>query len=101
MNQGFKDVSIILNREFYQMIELECEAFKNRTWDANDVTTEDVLFSFFHQYGDQEKGIQVLNDWDEGKGNDPFWDDERNMNSCYAFIHDMVDRLNSLAKSIQ
>ena len=64
-----------LTKELYRFIESECEKFQEETWGGNDVDVNDVLYSYLHS---TKESFHILNDWDEGKGNDPFWDEELN-----------------------
>jgi hypothetical protein len=84
---------LILTKELFNCISDECEAFQAATWPGNDVDPNDVLYSFFNSTPEQ---FAILSDWDEGKENDPFWNDELNEHSAIVFIRKMVDKLNAL-----
>lgn len=75
-----------LNKELYNLIDNECDKFKKATWDANDVDVNDVVFSYLFSTNDN---FYILNDWDEGKNNDPFWDEGKNEHSCIVFLKEM------------
>lgn len=85
--------TLILNKELFDFIYNECVAFQDRTWFGNDVDVQDILYSFFHSTDDR---FSLLNDWDEGRSNDPFWDVERNEHSAIVFIKDMCNKLKQL-----
>jgi len=83
----FKDETV----EFWEMepieslfdtIKEECKLFQEKT--TYDVHLYDVIFS----YGNPDC---ILNDWDEGKDNDPFWNEELNCHSAYVFIEEMAE----------
>lgn len=61
MSSGIK---LILTKELFDFIHNECELFIERTWPANDVDVQDVLYSFFYSTEDK---FCVLEDWDEGE----------------------------------
>lgn len=84
---------LILTKELFNWMVDECEAFQEATWAANDVDITDVLYSYFNSTPER---FALLNDWDEGKANDPFWNDELNDHSVIVFIKQMVDKLNAL-----
>lgn len=81
---------MLLTKELFNSISDECEAFQEATWSGNDVDTTDVLYSYFNSTKDS---FALLNDWDEGKANDPFWNDELNEHSAIVFIKQMIDKL--------
>jgi len=81
--------------EIYEFISNEIKEFNERTNFEYDMDFEEVLFSFLES---DETNHYVLNDWDEGKGNDPYWDDNKNMHSCYSFLEDMNKKLIKLTK---
>jgi len=72
---------IKLTKELFEFIRKSCDDFYKKTY--YDVTVEDVLFSFFWS---DENDFHVYNDWDEGEGNDPFWNKEENEHSAISFI---------------
>lgn len=76
---------ILLTKELYDFIDEQCEAFNDKTHYGVDVN--DILFSLLHNENfDQAGPFLILNDWDEGKGNDPWWNDELNEHSAVCFI---------------
>lgn len=81
---------LVLTAELFNWICDECEAFQEATWAGNDVDSNDVLYSFFNSTPNR---FALLSDWDEGKANDPFWNDEINEHSAIVFIKQMVDKL--------
>lgn len=81
-----------ITKEIFDWINAECEAFEKATWAGNDVDAHDVMYSYFYSTSDR---FALLNDWDEGKANDPFWNDELNEHSAIVFIKQMVDKLNT------
>jgi hypothetical protein len=48
-----------------------------------DITLSDVLYSLFNPN-------HVLNDWDEGKYNDPYWDDVKNQHRAYTMLEEII-----------
>ena len=70
-----------LTKEVYEFIESECDKFNNST--GYDVDVNDVMYSYLYS---DDKCFYILNDWDEGKGNDPFWNDELNEHSVIVFL---------------
>ena len=67
----------------------------------NNVDFNDVIFSWFHN---DRFGVEhfdhfiVWNDWDEGKANDPHWNDTYNEHSAIVFIMEMCMMLESIHK---
>lgn len=82
-----------LTTELYNWLSDECDRFQEDTWPGNDVDANDVLYSFFNS---TDERFAILSDWDEGKPNDPFWNDELNEHSAIVFIKQMVAKLNDL-----
>lgn len=62
-------------------IKQECESFEKKT--GYNVDLNEIIFA----YGN--KGY-ILNDWNEGKDNDPFWNEELNEHSAIVFINEMT-----------
>lgn len=79
-----------MTKEVFDFIYDECQKFQEKTWAGNDVDVQDVLFSFFYS---TEDTFFTLNDWDEGKNNDPFWDEEKNEHSAIVFLKGICNRL--------
>ena len=79
---------MILTKEIFNFIYEECKKHNELT--INEVTVEDFLYSFL--FSTDEK-FCVLNDWDEGENNDPFWNKELNMHSAEVFIMEMCKKL--------
>jgi hypothetical protein len=75
---------LILTKKLYEYIETECNKHNEDT--CNFVEPHDVLYSLL--YSDDET-FRLLNDWDEGEPNDPFWNKENNMHSAEYFIKQM------------
>lgn len=84
------NIKITIDKNIYQYIDLEIQRFIKRTWEGNDVDFNDVIYSFLYSTKDT---FCVLNDWDEGKDNDPYWDEEKNMHSVESFLVYIVDEL--------
>jgi hypothetical protein len=77
-----------LTKEQYEYIEECVEIHRENTF--NDVDFGDILFSWFNNDDfSSTSNFHILNDWDEGKDNDPFWDEERDEHSAICFIFDM------------
>ena len=70
-----------LTKELYIWIENECDLFNNNT--GYFVDPNDVLYSYLFSTFDT---FHILNDWDEGKSNDPFWNEELNEHSVIVFL---------------
>jgi len=79
-----------ITKEIYEFISTEIQNFNKRTNYEYHMDMEEVLFSFLES---DELTHYVLNDWDEGKNNDPYWDEIKNMHSCYSFLEDMNNKL--------
>lgn len=80
--------SLLLTKEVFRLIYDECIAFEKTT--GHDVDVQDVLYSFLHSTPDT---FCILNDWDEGKYNDPFWNEDKNEHSAISFLKDMCDKI--------
>ena len=79
-----------MTKEVYDFISKEIEAFNERTNYEYEMNFDEVLFSFLES---TETTHYVLYDHDEGKNNDPYWDEEKNMHSCYSFLEDMNKKI--------
>lgn len=77
-----------LNKEIYELIENECDKHNEET--CNMVDVGDVIYSFLYS---TDKCFHILNDWDEGRNNDPFWNDELNEHSAIVFLKQICDNL--------
>lgn len=84
---------LVINKTVFEFIENEIKQFNERTLNTYDMDFEEVLYSYIESTDDIH---YVLNDWDEGKSNDPFWDDEKDMHCCYSFLEYMNDKLKNL-----
>ena len=82
-----------MTKEIFDFIFDECEKFERETWAGNDVDVQDVLYSFFHS---DEQTFRILNDWNEGENNDPFWNKDLNEHSAIVFIKEMCEKLDAL-----
>lgn len=67
----------------------KCDQHNKETY--NDVDLGDILYTYFNS---DNETIRMLNDWDEGKNNDPWWDEKKNMHSAESFILDMCEEIN-------
>lgn len=67
----------------YDHIDTMVDKFNEDTENLHNLETGDVLYSFFKS---DDENFHILNDWDEGESNDPFWNKEFNMHSCCYFI---------------
>jgi hypothetical protein len=81
-----------MTKELFDFIYNECEKFKNKTWQGNDVDVQDVLYSLFYS---SDETFCILNDWDEGENNDPFWDKEKNEHSVIVFLKEICEKVKS------
>jgi hypothetical protein len=79
-----------LTKELYEYIENECKKFEEKTF--NDVNVNDVLYSYLHS---TKETFCILNDWDEGKNNDPFWNDELNEHSAIVFLKQICKKIDN------
>jgi hypothetical protein len=77
-----------LSKELFDIIRRDCKAFEDKT--DYDVDVTDVLYSYLNS---NESIFYILYDWDEGKNNDPFWDEEKNEHSAIVFIKQMCDKI--------
>tara|TARA_R110000851_G_scaffold275123_1_gene427761 strand:+ start:846 stop:1094 length:249 start_codon:yes stop_codon:yes gene_type:complete len=77
-----------LTKELYDFIDIECEKFKEKTF--NDVDVNDVLYSYLYS---TKEDFYILNDWDEGENNDPFWNKELNEHSAIIFLKQMCKKI--------
>jgi len=77
-------MQITITKETFDWLYDQLEAHNERTHNGVDAT--DILFTYFNP------GM-VLNDWDEGRNNDPFWDNELNEHSAIVFIEQTVEQL--------
>ena len=84
--------SLRMTNEMYDFISEEISHFNKRTNFEYDMDMEEVLFSFLNS---TETVHFILNDWNEGKFNDPYWDEERNQHCCEVFLFDMNTKLNN------
>lgn len=55
----------------------------------NGVCIVDILYSALNPG-------YILNDWNEGEGNDPFWDKVNNCHSAESFINKTINELNKV-----
>lgn len=77
-----------LTKELHDYIEDAIEKHNELT--HNGVDFGDILFSYFNNDSfEDDAHLLILNDWDEGKSNDPFWNQERDEHSAICFIVDM------------
>ena len=83
-------MGVNLTKELFDFIYNECESFKEATTPANDVDVQDVLYSLLFS---TEGIFCILNDWDEGPENDPFWNKEKNEHSVIVFLKDICERI--------
>jgi len=77
-----------LSKEIYELIESECDKHNEET--CNMVDFGDVIYSFLYS---TDECFHILNDWDEGRNNDPFWNDELNEHSAIVFLKQICDKL--------
>jgi hypothetical protein len=81
---------LVLTQEMFDFIQKEINEFNQRTNYEYDMDFEEVLFSFLHS---TDETHYVLNDWDEGEYNDPYWDNEKNQHCCEVFLEQMNIKL--------
>jgi hypothetical protein len=84
---------LVLTQKMYDFIQEEINQFNQRTNHEYDMDFEEVLFSFLHS---TDETHFVLNDWDEGKFNDPYWDEDKNQHCCEVFLEQMNIKLTEL-----
>lgn len=76
--------TILLNNDKLSFLIEKCKKhFEDK---SNQIDVSDILYSFFND------GC-MLNDWDEGENNDPFWDKKNDCHSAVSFINEMVKYL--------
>jgi len=75
-----------ISKDKYDFIRLECKKFIKETGRLYDVEPNEIIHTYFYPN-------EILYDWDEGKNNDPFWDEETNTHSVVSFINKTVQRL--------
>jgi hypothetical protein len=73
-----------LTKEAYEFIDSACNDFNESP--GYDVDVNAFIYSYLYS---DDKCFRILNDWDEGKGNDPFWNNELNEHSVIVFIKKM------------
>ncbi len=88
---------MVLTKELYEYIDEECERFKERTTPYHDVDVHDVIYSYLFSKGDD---FHILNDWDEGKANDPYWNDELNEHSVIVFLKRMCGEIDLIEEDL-
>ena len=81
-----------VNINVWNLITDEVKAFNERTHFNYDMTMDEVLFSYLESTED----TVMFYDWDEGKNNDPYWDNEKNMHSCCSFLDEMNKKIKLL-----
>lgn len=76
----------------YEYIELRLKDFNLSTdnYYENSLQEGDVVYSYFKSDKDS---FEILNDWDEGENNDPFWDKEKDEHCIYVFLKQVVKEL--------
>jgi hypothetical protein len=84
---------IKLTKELYLSIANEYRKFRQRTGGIYDVGLDDILYSCFESTPEK---FAILNDWDEGPENDPFWDIEKDEHCVHVFLKEMVLVIESL-----
>lgn len=80
--------SFLLNKEVYELIENECDKHNEETYNMVDIG--DVIYSFLYS---TDGCFHILNDWGEGRNNDPFWNEELNEHSAIVFLKQICDKL--------
>jgi hypothetical protein len=85
-----KDLKITI--ETWRFIMSELGAFNERTNYEYDMTMDEVLYSYLESTNET---LCAFTDWDEGKGNDPYWDDVKDKHCCCSFLEDMNEKLKS------
>ena len=81
-----------MTKEVFSLIISECKKFRQNTNEMYDLTIEDVLYSLLFSEPDS---FYILNDWDEGKNNDPFWDNGKNQHCTTVFLIDICEKIKS------
>jgi hypothetical protein len=82
-----------LTKELYKFIEGECNKFEANT--NYDVDVNDVLYSFLYS---TDENFYILNDWDEGRNNDPYWNEELNEHSVIVFLKKICKEITNHGK---
>lgn len=88
-----------LSKDLFDYLFKECQKFEDKT--GHDVDVADILYSYLHSYkppiNATDSMFFILYDWDEGKGNDPFWNNELNEHSAIVFIKQMCNKIDEYA----
>lgn len=84
---------MVLTEEQFLYIEKMVDLFNENTHGIHGVDYGDAIYSYFKS---TPESFALLNDWDEGKPNDPYWDNEKNEHSVIVFIRLVVDELNKM-----
>jgi hypothetical protein len=82
-----------LTTEQFEYIEKSVDKF-NAERGFYEVDYGEVVYSYFKSTPEK---FMLLNDWDEGSDNDPWWDKELNEHSVIVFIKSIVKELNQFA----
>jgi hypothetical protein len=86
---------LVLTPIIYDFIQARINEFNKTTQYEYEMDFEEVLFSFLNSTDDTHF---VLNDWDEGESNDPYWNKERNKHCCECFLEDINKELQNIYK---
>lgn len=86
---------MMLTEKQFLHIEQRVDEFNEQTSGIHGVDYGDVVYSYFKSDTDK---FALRNDWDEGKSNDPFWNEEHNEHSVIVFIKLVVTELNQITQ---
>jgi hypothetical protein len=86
---------LILTKHIYDFIDNEIRLFNEKTNDEYHMDFQEVLFSFLHS---TDETHYVLNDWDEGKDNDTYWNEDKNKHCCEVFLEEINIKITEIEK---
>lgn len=76
---------MILTKEQYEHIEDALDVFKITTdYHYHDFGWDDILYTIFNS---NKETLSIKYDWDEGRNNEPIWDDTVDMHYVISFLH--------------
>ena len=84
---------MVLTEKQFLVIEQRVDEFNERTCGIHGIDYGDVIYSYFKSSNNR---FLILNDWDEGKPNDPYWNDETNEHSAIHLIRTLIEELKSM-----
>ncbi len=83
-------INLLISATLLDWIQNECIKFQERTNYEHPVEVYDVLYSLLNSTDDS---FCIYNDWDEGKNNDPFWNEEKDEHSAIVFLEEICKEI--------